>query len=372
MFVSLIIEMRGTKQASFADVQEYDGSAEKDTKSKHFRHMKLVVLVILCLQNSIFTVLRRYSQGVLRETYSKHEVLLFGEVVKIVFSGFIILRQQQSSSNLANHMCFLLRSSGKMFILSLIYGLMNILSYIALRNVSAGIFTICAQLKIFTTATFSTMMLEKNYSSVKWRALLSLVIGVLLFSEPTWNTVGTTRSRDDGHALIGIAAVLIEVTLSGFASIYFEKVIKTDAEQLNIWERNFQLGLGSVPVYIVFILQEGGGDAGYFGGWSFVTFVLGCIGAGGGLLVALSIKYGDSILKTLATTGSIILSSILDHLLMDGPLTPTMVLAGGIVITAIFDYSFDPSPSHLHTTTHLNHEEKDVESMPLMKGKTSH
>ena len=32
---------------------------------------RLIVLTILCLQNSMFTVLRRYSQGVLREVYSK-------------------------------------------------------------------------------------------------------------------------------------------------------------------------------------------------------------------------------------------------------------------------------------------------------------
>ena len=32
---------------------------------------KLAVLFLLCMQNTLFTVLRRYSQGVLREEYSK-------------------------------------------------------------------------------------------------------------------------------------------------------------------------------------------------------------------------------------------------------------------------------------------------------------
>ena len=35
---------------------------------------RLMVLTVLCLQNSIYTVLRRYSQGVLNETYSKVSV----------------------------------------------------------------------------------------------------------------------------------------------------------------------------------------------------------------------------------------------------------------------------------------------------------
>ena len=33
--------------------------------------MKLLVLCLLCMQNTMFTVLRRYSQGVLKENYSK-------------------------------------------------------------------------------------------------------------------------------------------------------------------------------------------------------------------------------------------------------------------------------------------------------------
>ena len=221
---------------------------------------------------------------------------------------------------------------------------MNILSYVALRNISASLFTICAQLKILTTATFSCVILKRKYSMVKWRALLTLMIGVCIFSEHIWNDPDIKISTGNRRNMIlGTLAVLTEITLSGFASIYFEKVIKTDSDQLNIWERNFQLAFGSFPVYLTFICMDVNSDVGLFGGWTWVTFFLAMIGASGGLLVALSIKYGDSILKTLATTGSIVLSSILDHVWLGGPLTPVMMLAGCIVILAIFDYTFDPS-----------------------------
>lgn len=167
------------------------------------------------------------------------------------------------------------------------------------------------------------------------------MVGVLLFSEPIWGDPDKRKSIEGGNAIVGTVAVLIEVSLSGFASIYFEKVIKTDPLKLNIWERNFQLALGSLPVYMIFIAGEGGGIAGFFGGWSLVAFLLSLLGAAGGLLVALSIKYGDSILKTLATTGAIILSSLLDHMLLGGPLTPSMMIAGVQVILAICNYTFD-------------------------------
>jgi UDP-sugar transporter A1/2/3 len=232
-----------------------------------------------------------------------------------------------------------------MFVLALIYGVMNILSFVALRNISAGMFTIFAQCKILTTATFSTIILRSQYSWTKWRALMLLMLGVLLFSSPIWGDPAKQKTADGANAFIGTAAVLIEVSLSGFASIYFEKVIKTDPLKLDIWERNFQLALGSFPVYLVFIAANGGGQAGIGGGWSFVAFMLALLGAAGGLLVALSIKYGDSILKTLATTGAIILSSLLDHALLGGPLTPTMMIAGLQVIISICNYTFDTTPA---------------------------
>jgi len=310
---------------------------------RQFSSAKVLVLFILCFQNSCFTVLRRYSQGILKESYSKHEVLCVAELIKMIFSAYIIYRQKsQSESPFKPHLLYLLRTSKKMFLLSLIYGLMNILSYVALRNVSAGVFTICAQLKIFTTATFSTIILRRKYSWVKWRALTTLLLGVLLFSEPTWNSVDGS-SVVGGNFILGTSAVLIEVTLSGFASIYFEKVVKTDVEELDIWERNFQLAFGSFPVYLAFIVAGQGGEAGYLGGWSIVTFILSLLGAAGGLLVALSIKYGDAILKTLATAGAIVISSIFDYIILDGSLTAVMVLSGGVVICAITDYTFDPS-----------------------------
>lgn len=276
--------------------------------------------------------------------YAQYEVLLVGEIIKIIYSGYQVTTSLNNGEKAIPRLQYLLRRSSKMAVLAMIYGGMNILSFVALRNISAGMFTIFAQLKILTTATCSRLMLNQSYSMTKWRALISLMMGVLLFSEPIWNSEGSGINPEGGNVFLGTAAVLIEVTLSGFASIYFEKVIKTDPEQLGIWERNFQLAFGSFPIYILFILYDEGGTAGYFGGWSIVAVVLTLFGAAGGLLVALSIKYGDSILKTLATTGAIVLSSLLDHFLLGGPLTAIMCIAGVQVIISICNYTFDMSP----------------------------
>ena len=43
---------------------------------------------------------------------------------------------------------------------------------------------------------------------------------------------------------------------------------------------------------------------------SFLSFVVSVLGALGGILVALSVKHADSILKSIATSGAIVLASL--------------------------------------------------------------
>ena len=97
------------------------------------------------------------------------------------------------------------------------------------------------------------------------------------------------------------------------------------------------------------------------------------LGAAGGLLVALSIKYGDAILKTLATTAAIILSSLLDYYFLKGPLTPVMVIAGVQVIIAICNYTFDmtPEPKSINGSIGSSHNAVNTTDSASMKEKSS-
>lgn len=157
-----------------------------------------------------------------------------------------------------------------MFVLAAIYAAMNWLSYVrdsattlpttttttthlthlsqvALRRIDASAFTVCAQLKILSTAGFAVLILRRRLSWTKWRALLLIVFATVLVSSKSACTDDVLLERKledalqaadaDGDlagltATVGYAAVLLEVTLSGFASIYFEKVIKATSEKL--------------------------------------------------------------------------------------------------------------------------------------------
>jgi solute carrier family 35 (UDP-sugar transporter), member A1/2/3 len=85
----------------------------------------------------------------------------------------------------------------------------------------------------------------------------------------------------------------------------------------------------------------------FLGGWGPVTVVVACLGAAGGLLVASSLKYADSIMKTIATAGAIVISTVLGYFFLDGPMTYIVVLGMLTTVLSIFNYTLDKTPKCL-------------------------
>ena len=78
-----------------------------------------------------------------------------------------------------------------------------------------------------------------------------------------------------------------------------------------------------------------------FQGWTIYTVFISLLQASGGLLVAATLKYADAVLKTLATSGSIVLSAVLGYVLLDGSFDIFVVLGSVSTILAIFNYTLD-------------------------------
>lgn len=338
----------------------------------NFFSIKTIVLISLCLQNAGYTLLRKYTTKY--ENVSSKEILFVSEVMKLVISIYLIAHDTDSKSDAEgtgiSRLIWLVKHSQKMLILAVIYGVMNILSFVALEYIGAGEFTICAQLKILTTAGFSVLVLGTSLSFAKWRALTLLVLGCILVASPTFTTPAATTAtaaagEDNTNAAVtvlmsqgfGFAAVLTEVVLSGFASIYFEKVVKSTTETITIWERNFQLCLYSLVMYGGIIIYEGMSNPGLsssvnhlsaaagarpaWSNWTLITVTVAALGATGGLLVAATLKYADAILKTLAAAGAIVISTVLGHYLLGGPLDMIVSIGACVTILAIANYTLD-------------------------------
>ncbi|KAH8070417.1 pyrimidine nucleotide-sugar transmembrane transporter [Aureococcus anophagefferens] len=154
---------------------------------------RIAVLAAMLFQNVAYTLLRSYSQGVLHENYSYAEVLVLAEIAKTAVAGAV-----------------------------------------ACRGEANPLATLAALLKILSTAGCSAVFLRRALSPAKWRALASLTVGAILVSRSALGGGGAAEDAGDRRvAVVGLAAVLTEVTLSGFASAYFEGVIKASGKRLS-------------------------------------------------------------------------------------------------------------------------------------------
>ena len=170
-----------------------------------------------------------------------------------------------------------------------------------------------------------------------------MVCSVIVISEfaATHSNPGHIRDEDGEDRevwifMMGLFAVMTEVTLSGLISVYYQKVLQDDKRNLSAWDRNIQLAIFSIILYFPTFHNDG-----YFKGWSIITCIVSFLGALGGLLVAFSMKYTDAILKALATSAAIVLTSILSWYLLDGPYGIPIAVSSISVVVAIFTYVTD-------------------------------
>uniref|UniRef100_A0A8C9XVX3 Solute carrier family 35 member A3b n=1 Tax=Sander lucioperca TaxID=283035 RepID=A0A8C9XVX3_SANLU len=150
---------------------------------------------------------------------------------------------------------------------------------------------------------------------------------------------------------VGLMAVLMACVSSGFAGVYFEKILKETKQ--SVWVRNIQLGLfGFVFGFVGMIVYDGQKvrQSGMFQGYNTITCTVVALQALGGLVIAVVIKYADNILKGFATSLSIIVSTLISYFLLED-FNPTGVffLGAVLVIAATFLYSSERKPASSST-----------------------
>ena len=121
-------------------------------------------------------------------------------------------------------------------------------------------------------------------------------------------------ARGVGGYTVGVVAVTLDCLLSGLATVYFEKVLKTTP--LTVWDRNLQLAAYSLAIYLPWALYDS--PSAPFAGWSAITCLVALLGALGGILVAMVIKYADGLAKNLSTASSIVLTTAAGHYAFNG------------------------------------------------------
>merc|ERR1712098_471393 len=194
-----------------------------------------------------------------------------------------------------------------------------------------------------TTAMFAVTMLGKKLHATQWISLVLLVAGVAMVQLSDVKEVKVADTEQS--KFIGFSAALAACILSGFAGVYFEKILK--GSDISVWRRNVQLALLSVPLGLLTTYLTDGdkiADNGFFHGYNnFVWFTV-SQNALGGLLVAVVVKYADNILKGFACSLAIIITCVASIFIFDFSLSLQFTVGAACVIGSIFLYGYVPKP----------------------------
>ncbi|XP_077440955.1 solute carrier family 35 member A3a [Vanacampus margaritifer] len=321
--------------------------------------LKYLSLGVLVFQTTSLVLIMRYSRTLQAEgpRYLSSSAVVVAEVIKIVICLMLVFKDHSYSvralnSILRQEIAYKPMETLKLAIPSGIYTLQNNLLYVALSNLDAATYQLTYQLKILTTALFSVSMLGRRLGVYQWLSLLILMAGVALVQWPSESSVvAETDSASAGSQFVGVMAVLVACCSSGFAGVYFEKILKESKQ--SVWIRNIQLGMfGLVFGFVGMLIFDGDKvmESGMFQGYGAVTCAVVTLQALGGLVIAAVIKYADNILKGFATSLSIILSTLISYFwLQDFDPTNVFFLGAGLVIAATFLYGYEgkkpPNPS---------------------------
>ncbi|CAI9570453.1 unnamed protein product [Staurois parvus] len=246
-------------------------------------HLKYISLGILVFQTTSLVLTMRYSRTLKEEgpRYLSSTAVVAAELLKIVACIFLVYKDNSCNLRALNRVIHdeiinKPMETLKLAIPSGIYTLQNNLLYVALSNLDdAATYQVTYQLKILTTALFSVSMLQRKLTKYQWLSLLILMAGVTLVQWPADAPSSPSKEVSVGSRFVGLMAVLTACFSSGFAGVYFEKILKETKQ--SVWIRNIQLGFfgGIFGLMGVFIYD---GDRvskeGFFQGYNNLTWTV--------------------------------------------------------------------------------------------------
>mmetsp|Transcript_861 Transcript_861/g.2720 ORF Transcript_861/g.2720 Transcript_861/m.2720 type:complete len:397 (+) Transcript_861:91-1281(+) len=302
---------------------------------------KLLILCVLVVQNASCILLMRYSRSQPGEgDWNSQTGVIMQEVMKGIVSWLLLLREGGAQSAFEDPI-EVFRSGVPAFL----YLVQNNMQYVAATHLDAPSCAVLSQLKLLTTAFFSGLLLNRRPSPSQWVALVLLSVGVAIVAtsqldggaaagdQPTEGAKATSYA-------FGVMALLLATLNSGLASVYFEKTLKTSP--LSMWARNLQMSFFSVAIGVVGLVSsddwQAVSDRGFFHGYTHMTWVTISNNVFGGLLVAMAIKYADSIVKNFSTSTAIVFTSVMSSVLFKTPISWLFGLGAAFVIYAVLLY----------------------------------
>ncbi|VVC39570.1 Nucleotide-sugar transporter [Cinara cedri] len=326
------------------EIMELEKSPRRNSSNRNSA-MKVITLVTLTLQNALVALSMRYARTRPGDMFTASTAVVMAEVVKLAVCLVLVYRTESISwkhfvSLLNNTIVKQPVDTLTVCIPSLVYLIQNNLLYVSTSNLDAATYQVTYQLKIFTTAVFSVLILKRKLLRHQWIALVVLILGVILVQLNN-STDKTQKDHPNQNRIIGLGSALVACCLSGFAGVFFEKILK--GAEISVWMRNIQLSFVSIPLgFAMAFITDWSKivNHGFFFGYDAYIVYLVCLQAAGGLIVAMVVKYADNILKGFATSLAIVVACVFSMYFFDFKISVQFVVGAVLVMLSIFLYSY--------------------------------
>ena len=227
--------------------------------------LKWFVLGLLVVQNGVTPLLFRNAMtaATAAERFDTLQAVTTQEAFKLLMSLLLYYMENGYSfpdfcSGLRNGMVGKPVETAKLAIPALLYFVQNNCLQLASANLPAAIFQVTYQGKTLVVAICSVFMLSKKLSRSKWLAICIMAAGlaVVQLSKSTESKQSRMANASEQSITLGLIYVLIGCFCSGFAGVYFEKMMKrptsggagNTTEKPSMWLRNIQLAMFSCAI----------------------------------------------------------------------------------------------------------------------------
>ncbi|TNN52374.1 CMP-sialic acid transporter [Liparis tanakae] len=319
---------------------------------------KVYCLTVMTVVAATYTVALRYTRISPSELYFSTTAVCLTEVIKLILSLGMLSKETGSPVRLKNalveHVLCSPKELLKLSVPSIVYAVQNNMAFLALSNLDAAVYQLTYQLKIPCTALCTVLMLKRSLSRLQWFSVFMLCGGVTLVQ---WKPAEATKVQIEQNPFLGFVAIAIAVICSGFAGVYFEKVLKSS--DTSLWVRNIQMYLSGIVVTLIGVFITDGEkvlEKGFFFGYTpWVCFVV-FLASVGGLYTSVVVKYTDNIMKGFSAAAAIILSTVASVVMFGLQITVSFASGALLVCVSIYLYGLPKQD-----TSKLSREDTDKE-----------
>ncbi|KAJ8275036.1 hypothetical protein COCON_G00096610 [Conger conger] len=321
---------------------------------------KLYCLTVMTLVAATYTVALRYTRTVSSDLYFSTTAVCCTEIIKLFLSLGMLAKETGSLGRLKSSVIDnVIRSPIellKLSVPSLVYAVQNNMAFVALSNLDAAVYQVTYQLKIPCTALCTVLMLNRSLSRLQWFSVFMLCGGVTLVQ---WNPAEATKVQVEQNPFLGFMAIAVAVLCSGFAGVYFEKVLKSS--DTSLWVRNIQMYLSGILVTLVGVFLTDGAEViekGFFFGYTAWVWFVVLMASVGGLYTSVVVKYTDNIMKGFSAAAAIVLSTVASVTLFGLQISATFASGAMLVCVSIYLYGLPKQDTSKVTKADLDKDAK--------------